>query len=310
MEEAIRQMNERNEKSIVYLDYSNRLRIRLQTKKVQDIPSLACRSRDSFIADSIAKWEAEKGLLYYRVNGPTDNLPAADAMLIVECPFQLRMFEKLQGRIKGDIIVYRPPDWSMHQDTIDFIYPDSSWHQTLHVGIKCLQGLPRTPRQELALKFSGFNPDNTSVFFGYDLAAITGISMQKFKPMMKYRFLNFYRRYSCYIPQIPPDDPFDLEIYRVLEAEPDTGGGLRLLRWGEPHDAVKSMRVPGFTKVIKRLVKSGHVTQYPQIYVVCDEYKKPDWEMLDGIQQVRVRNWLKMRDLVDLAPEYIQSRLP
>lgn len=308
MESAIKRMVSRNDRCVVFQKNWCLRQIRLKTLDVFDIPSIACRSWDSFADISLEKWQKEHNLLYYRHDTFRDKLPAADAMLYIEVPLQHKVYDQFSSRVGRETIIYRPPDWSMQEEALNFRYPNSAYYRTVLAAIEGLRGNARTDRQEMALRYSGFDPAKTTVFTADDIMAITGIGERLLRILLSYKFKGKYIRYHCYTPQIEPDEPDMLDMYRILEGEPDVGRGMRMLRFDElcrifERNGIAN-RVPGFKPYLKRLVREAYVSSSPPVYLMTDGWRKPDYHVIDAVANVRRGDWFRMMNLVEAAPEY------
>jgi len=297
---SIRKMVAENSRPVVYQQYRCYKPIRIVLNDVADIPATTCQAWTERADESLYNWHADQ-LLYYRPALKSDKFPECDALLFIECPQQYNDFEELAAKVRGDIIIYRPPSWKLHEETILLRYPTSDHYRALMALIEALKGRELTQRMQQALDYSGYDPERTAVFTAQDAKEILGMAEKQMRSILKYRFRGFYSRFEVYRPMCAPVYRSQDEMYAILENEPDLGGGWRMLRFNELRDG----RAPEFKRYLREFVRSRNVQQSPSIYLLTDGYRKPNFDVIDAVTNARRGNWFKMRNVVDGAPEYL-----
>lgn len=291
MESATRQMWKTNDRCILYRGNHLLRHIPMKTREICDIPTIAARTWDSFVEQSIERWRDERGLLVY-TEFKKDMVPPADALLFVECPLRYRTVEKIADRIGREIIIYRHPDWSMHEEALDYYFPGSAHYTALLATIAGLHGKELSEKEERALAYSGLDRANVTIFTAQDIENICGIPERQLKALLAYKFRGFYLRWQCYTPLLEPTEAAYWETYKALEALPDVGGGMRMLKMGIGDKGVRA------------LVKECYVSRVPDVYMMRHGWKTPDMDIIDAISNVKRGDFYHIKALVDLAPRY------
>jgi hypothetical protein len=293
----------------VVIDHHCNKTIRLQNKFISETPSHVVRSWDADVFNQIYRWEVARGLLFYKASMYYDRLPECDSMLFVECPLSFQKFISMADRARRDVIVYCPPSWQLHEETVSFKQPPSDYHRAVLDMLKCFRGRDLTPIQEAALRYSGLSGTTTSVFSAREIEEILGINERQLRFILSFRFKGFLHVYTPYTPVVEPTlEPY-LEMYRVLENEASVYRGARMLRFNElaPREGERDrrrFRIAGFKPVLKKLIRFGYVEQGERIYMMGDGFKTPDWDVIDSLGNVRRGQWYKMRNLIEAAPFY------
>jgi hypothetical protein len=302
IESAIRRMNERNEWSIVFQNSFCRRSVRERLEKVADIPSILVRPWDLFAEKSIEKWQAEKGLMYYRNLRRKDLMPETDALIFTCCPLHEKELFQFQGRVRKELIIYRPPDWSMHDEEIEFKHPDSSVYRKIVDALDVVKNDELTKNQFLAFQYSDFYGKEASIFSQPRIESIAGIKRGQFNLALRGKWFmkGRYHRYNIYQLMVAPMEPDLLEMYRILEEEEDVEGGLRILRFGK----LKRGYVKFFEKALKILVKSKCVAEYEPVHIVLSGFKPMDYEIQDAVSAVKREGCYRLRKMVNESPIY------
>jgi hypothetical protein len=308
MTHAINVVAYRNEKVIV-VDGRNTLKsIRGQTQMPEGMRALKCRSWDSFCHKTIAEWNYIKGVLIMNADRHCLDFPECDAMVFLEAPIRHSEFLRMVEKVKREVVIYEPPDWKNHEDTINHRYPSSAHYQTILTFCDSIKG--RTDLdwiEQAALARSGFDPARTSVFTKKLIEPITGLEERQFVTPMAYKFRGFYRRYYAYMPVFPPDIPHLKIMYDVLLNEPDCGNDLRLLRFNELDRIWEQkridVRVPGFKAAMKVMIRQHYVDRYDSVFVIQDGFKRLNYNLIDAVSNVHRGDWFKMRACINEAEE-------
>ena len=295
-------MAERNESSVVFQHSFCQRRIRERLDLVADLPSVLVRPWDSFAVKTIEKWQANKGLMFYRHMVKMDLVPETDALLFTCCPLHEKELAQFAGRVRNEIINHRPPDWSMHDETIAFKYPSGETYRKIIGALSVLKDAVLTRNQRLAVKYSYLPENKVSAFSEHEMHEVAGIPAGQFHRAIqgKWFMQGHYHRYEVYQPMVAPMEADLLEMYRLLEAEPDAGGGLRMLRMGK----LKQGYIKFFEKALGILVKTKCVMQYEPVHIVLEGFKPMDYEMQDAVSAVKRAGCMRLRSMVDAAPIY------
>lgn len=302
MELAIREMSFRNDKYVVYRKNMNRRKIPLRLNQVKDLPFQIARVWDERFNDALEFWEGDGGMLLYTYDIRRPHYVNAQAALFVEAPLRMMEFQDFTNTIEREVVVYRPPNWNLHEDTLEYTTPTSAHYYTLLTMVHCLMGRTLDPRQQSAFDNSGYkDPTKTAVFEASEIQAITGIDERQLRMMLSgYGFRKSYIRYHCYTPMVEPEDPEMLYVYNLLVSQPDVWRGQRMLKF----DYLPQGKVVGFHKYLKRLIKEGYVVKHPHVYVIKVGYRPIDYSMIDAVVNAKRGEWFRLRNLVDSAPEY------
>jgi hypothetical protein len=299
---SIRKMMERNDYCIYYYSMNCDQLIPHRLNCISDIPQLACRPWDTFAHNNIDRWRESRELMWY-TEAFVDLLPQCEALLFAECPLQYEKFERIAERVEREIVIYRPPSWKLHENTIATKYQGSANHQAVLMAIECLRSRELTPRYRDALNYAGFPEGETSVFSSTDILILLRIPHRQLQSILKYRFRGFYVRYHVFRPTIEPDDEWGKEMFNILMAEPEVGQGLRMLRFGE----LSAGRIDGFKRWLLTAHRFHHVERMPDIYLLKSGYRKPSYVTIDALANAHRGDWYKMRNIVDGAPSYDDS---
>lgn len=302
MELAIREMSFRNDKYVVYRKNMNRRKIPLRLNQVKDLPFQIARVWDERFNDALEFWEGDGGMLLYTYDIRRPHYVNAEAALFVEAPLRMMEFQDFTNTIEREVVVYRPPTWHLHEDTLEYTTPSSSYYHTLITLVHCLMGRDLSERMEAAFVSSGYKDRfKTAVFEASEIQAITGIDERQMRLMLSgYGWRKSYVRYHCYTPMVEPEDSEMLYIYNLLCEVPDVWRGQRMLKF----DYLPQGRVMGFHKYMKRLIKEGYVQKHPSVYVIKMGYRPLDYSMIDAVVNAKRGEWFKMRNIIDSAPEY------
>lgn len=304
IEQAIRSMASRNKYSLAFEFAWCRSRVRTRYNLISDVPSVLLLSWDGNRESVVRKWRHNGGLMIYRHMARFDNMPESDAVLFTEMPLMYKQFAKFQDRAKKEIIIYRPPDWSMHETSVNAKFPLSDAYRKTTQAMKSMIGKHDnlTRNQELCLSACGHDKDECAVFSTEQIEGASGLMFGQFKAMWKGKFTlrGHYDFYDLYKPMIPPDEPDLLDIYQALERERSIGGGLRALRFGKPSDG----KIKFFEKGLKLLVQLRSVAKYDRVHIVRAGWQEMDEEITDAIAGVRRRSFERLRNMVDAAPFY------
>jgi len=301
MEGAIRSMAASNPRTVVFYHNWCLRRVRPRFDLLADIPSVLLRAWDANADKTGAKFQRDKGLLFYSHMSRLDKMPSTDGLMFTEMPLAFRDLEQFAGRVKHEIVVYRPPDWSMHQEAIEHSYPMSGDYLKFfaEIGEKFGKHEHLSFSQNLALRFCGLPPERLAVFNIHDIQSIKGATMRrilKFQLCMR----RHYIRYDAYKPMIAPTSQDQLDVYRAIESQPDAGSGVRLLKFGKAEGPI----VPQFEKTLRLLVKNKCIMRYDDIHIILDGWQKLDYEAIDAVAEVRRKGCLKLRSTVEQAPVY------
>lgn len=302
--EAIRLMAARNELSIVF-DYQWALRhVRHRLNQVADIPSVLVRPWDAFCETSVNKWLEQKGVMYYRhMPRYRDFLPESEAILFTDTPMQMSDLRNFDAKASNEIIIYRPPDWSMHQERVIFKYPSSEIFKRIFAAFAVLKEDDNlTKNQRIALSYCNFGKGKAIAFSAEKIAKLADISVHQFKRIFRFQFAlrGHYHRYDCFRLMIEPKDKDLLKIYRLLENEDDIEGGIRMLRFGCHTQAP----VKNYLKFFKIMVKQKCIEVYDPVHILVDGWKPMEYDVVDALVGVRRASCMEMRRLVEDAPVY------
>lgn len=303
MEAAFRYMVEANRNVLVYSRYMAIRPIRIRLNLVRDIPIELCIPWQPFSKYTIARWQENGGAMVYRTNPRTfrNEMPACDAMLIIECPFQIDDFERITKDVKQEVVVYRPPTWELHAETINHFFPSAETYVTLEAIFAGFVG--RTdlePEMEGVMAISPYPRETTAVFTAWDIERLTGWKEKFLRMALKYRYYGRLSRYHIYSTRMGPDDKEMRWAYNILKEQPQVSPDNYAMRFDKPKEGL----IYGFKKMLKKLCWDMHVEREDSIYLFNTEGKPLEIDRIDAVNNMRRARWYKLRNLVDDAPEY------
>lgn len=303
MEGGILRMVERNFRCVIYRQSAGNRPIRMRGNKLKEIPMAIVRPWDPFVQATLSKWKDEGGAMLYQHDRTKMLVPECEAVFFIEAPMQYQQFEPIAAQASREVVIYRPPTWNLHEEYIRQHYPTSEVHHSVILLIQAMRGRAVNEKLQAALDRSGFDPRVTATFEASEIEAMTGISERQLRHVLKsQKFRGKYDRYHCYEPFFPPTDkePDMLECYEQLEENPNMYRDQRMLRYDVPCQG----RSIGFKRMLTQLVRRKFVRRHPNIYVVTVGYKPLDYMIVDALANARRGDWFKMKNIIDLAPDY------
>jgi len=282
----------RNDMPIVFSGRFCRRRIPLRQDLVANIPSIPMSPKGDGWKYILERWAKRRCLLYYNYKPWPDWRPTGEAMLFIECPLSYEFFEWICRGIKREVIIYRPPDWSMQEEMIKIKNPDSSQHRAVMFTSGSFMHGPRNVQETLALNLSGFSQETTKVFTRKEVAQITNISERAVRAILRKHGKNHHQWYQPLRLNHAPDDPELAPWYAELEEQSDWGDGLRMIRNG-----IGSYKM-------SLLLGAGAITYYPPVHVLAEGWRLSRTEALDVTFNLRQSDWYNMRKLVEDAAQY------
>lgn len=302
MEAAIHAMAERNKCVMVYERLSPycKRRIRIRNGLMKDLEPKLVRGWDSFAPMQIADWRDKGGVMMFRDSNIVKNPPpTCESVLITEMPIFPEDFYRLCDLATKELIVFVPPDWSMHEEELNVRYPLSDAVVRLRTEIDGLRDYePMIPQKVAVLKYSRCDPKTTAVFFSKQIEELAEVPEGSFKRIfMKKRV---YSRFECYRPMMPPTDDGLLQVYQELEKCENLGNGLRALRNGIISSIPKA-RIDHKLKILKR---AKNIIKYDDVYLVEKPLKPVNFDMHDAEQGVIRKQHYKLREFMDDKPFY------
>jgi len=303
MEAGILSMASRNHRCVIYKQHASNKPIRMRGNKLKEIPMKIVRPWDSFMGITVDKWKDEGGVMLYHHDRFKIFVPQTEALFFIETPMQYQQFAPLAALASKEVIIYRPPTWSLHEDYIAQHYPTSEVHHSVMLIIQAMRGRQLSRRLQSALDKSGFDPASTATFEASEIEAMTGISERQLRLTLKSpKFRGKYIRYHCYEPFFPPteSEPDLLECYRQIEENENIWNDQRMFKFDAPCQG----RIIGFKRMLVALCRRKFVRRHPNIYLVTVGYKPLDYMVVDALANARRGDWFKMRNIVDLSPAY------
>ena len=302
MEAAARQLVDTNRNVIIYMQHRSARPIRMRMNKLKDLHIELAKAWLPFAPATIERWQAKGGLLVYRPhpNSFKAVVPACDAMLFIECPFLQTDFERITTHVKQEVVVYRPPTWELHNETIECLFPQAGTYVTLEAIFKSLIGRELSEEMQGALNASGYSPGTSAVFTVWEIEQLTGWNERFLKFALHHRYLRYSARYNVYSIRFKPDDEGMAWAYDILRGEPEIARGQYILR----NDGPKGPYVPGFKTQLKRLKRFNYIVREDSIYIVNFDGKPLEIDKLDAINNMYRGRWFKLKNMIDDAPEY------
>ena len=302
MEGAARQLVATNRNVIIYMQHRSARPIRMRMNKLKDLSIELCKAWQPMAAGVIERWSAKGGLMVYRPhpNSLKAVMPPSDAMLFIEAPYMISDFERITANVRQEVVVYRPPTWGLHNETIEHLFPHAGTYLTLDSIFKSLVGRELTEEMQGALDASGYPPGKTAVFTAWDIEQLTGWNERFLKYALYHRYLRYSIRYHIYSVRFPPDDEAMRWAYDILREQPEVARGQYALRDDRP----KGPYVLGFQQQLKRLKRFNYIVREDNIYVINLSGPPLQIDKLDAINNMYRGRWFKLKTLIDEAPEY------
>ncbi len=300
--DSIRQLLTVNPDVILHIKYACKRPIRYILNEIEDLRTIPAGARSPLYPLQVAKWRKKHGLLIYRPGRIRSPLPHSDALVYAECPMRWTDVEQDCKWVKNEIVIYQPPAWDLHDETVYLRHPTANNMAAILAVTNAMIGRTLTDRLAAALDYSGWSGRDTAVFEASEITAITGLSEAELIRAIGMRYLGNHIRYHTVTPQIEPESPDLLELYRALKAHPDVYRGARLLRFG---------KVPGVDKSVfwgmRALNKQNCISEGVRIYLLRPGDKYLDMPVLDAVSNARRGEWFKMKTLLDSAPDYLRT---
>ena len=303
MEGAARQLAATNRNVIIFMRHRSARPIRMRMSKLVDLPIELAKAWQPISKATIERWSVKGGLLVYRPhpNSFKEVMPPSDAMLFIEAPYMITDFERITANVRQEVVVYRPPTWELHNETIEHLFPHAGTYLTMDSIFKSLVGRELTEEMQGALDASGYLPSKTAVFTAWDIEQLTGWNERFLKYALHHRYLRYSIRYSIYQARIQPDHDEALRwAYDILTSQPEVARGQYALRDDQP----KGPYVFGFQQQLKRLKRLNYITREENIYVINLSGPPLQIDKLDAINNMYRGRWFKLKSLIDEAPEY------
>ena len=302
MEAALRRMVEENRNVLLYTRHHCINPIRFRYREVEDLPIYTCQPWTPFGQTAIDQWEAKGGVLIYRPHPAPkkDARPPCDAMLLIECPLQMNTFEQVTSGVRQEVVVYRPPTWRLHNDTIETLYPSKDTYVLLDAVFKSMVGRELTEEQDSAAAMSGIARHHAAVFIAWEIEQLAGWNERYLRYAMSYKYRHKSSRFHVYSTRIPPQDENLRWAYDILISQPEVSKGMYTLRFNFPLGG----RINKFESMLKQLVRQCYVVKEDSIYVVDTSATQLDYERIDAINNMHRGRWFKVKSLVDASQEY------
>ena len=306
MEDSIRKMSETWDWPIVFEYFQCKRKVRLKQNKIQDIPSILVKSWMPHAKTQIKDWEHE--LMFYQHHVSFGNPPGCNAMFLVECPLQYRLFNQWTEKVIAETIVYCPPDWSMHEEVINNRYPETHEYKKVIKLLRIFKDYEFNHIKNAALQFSGMSVNTFSVFTGKEWESETGVPETRLRHILNNRYKGLYKKIYPYILGLPPESDL-CATYDLLLNEPSHKKGYRFLRGNQLARVFESggikNRVPKFNTDLKKLIRGKHIIECEPVYIVYNKSEKMmDWQEIAEKSDKYREEWYKIRDIVTNAEEY------
>ena len=273
MKAAYRSMIKRNFACILRNSYFCNRPIRFRA----DIPTISANPSVIGYEDRILRWLQYGGVLVdTRRFKYIDDIPRCHAMLIPEAPMGYQECNHLSRRVSNEIIIYKPPNWELHEESVNYYWPRANRVNDLLDAVSTIKN-KNHPLVKAAIKDSKF-----TVCF----EELEGFNEIELRAILK--LLPAYKRYNCYRPMISPEGGEDLDLYRKLESIADIHNGWRLTT----------------SNAFSRLVKNNNVESGPQLHLIDNSKTILDLVKIRAIGEARRQDWEAMRTMIDLSPEY------
>lgn len=274
--------------------------IRMRRSLLKDLNPKVIRSWDSFSKNQVEQWRKDGGVVNWRDGDKVSNVPECDAILMTEMPLFPDDFYRIYNLARKEIVIFVPPDWSMHEEEINRRYPLSDVLVKLRSTIDNLRGYhdDLTKVQRAVLAIGECDPAKTAVFGHAEIEKLAEVPVGVFRSLFLRR--RVYTRYECYRPMVPPEDPSLTEIYASLCNVPEIGGGIRALKSGAhmPHIPPKA------SFLLKKLRLAKSIQKFDDVYLIEKPFKPINYDIFDAEQGVIRKQHYKLREFIQDKPIY------
>lgn len=299
MEAAVRSLSERHRNVLVLMDYKSVRPIRMNTRgKLWDLDIDWCMGWKPNADEVVSRWRAKGGILQYRSNprAKRPHCPEADAIVFVECPMQWDQFEHQCLSARQEVVVYRPPTWSLHERTIEHLFPSREAYETIEAYMDALVFGEFDEVQQRAIAASGYK--RGAAFMADDLMQVAGWD-EKFLRYLLRRYSFQVTRWHPYKLRLQPRSADMRWAWDVLCAQPEFSRKCHALRFNELYP-----RRPGFKTMMRRLSKENYISPEDCIYVVDSDRRHVDIDVFVAVNNMHRGRWLRIRNFVDDMEEY------
>ena len=300
MEAAVRSMSERHRNLLVTLDYKCVDKIRLQTtKKLHDVKMEMAFETKPESQPTIDRWRNQGGVLKYRSMASRYHmrLPIADAIMMAECPLQWEAFESGMVSARDEIVIYRPPSWSLHEKSIEHWYPRREYFEMMDAYLLSLRFQPMPDYLQSAANFWLIKP-SVSAFFAQDLFDLFCWDDKFVK-----RLILFYKFRALWLLPVSfrliPHERDLKWAWDILKSQHTLSNGDVVLRGGE-----LPKRIPGFKAMFRRLILEKYVVRRKLVYLVDNDMKVSQHSRIEASTTIARGQWYRMREYMETLPEY------
>ena len=304
MEASLQQLVDTNRNVLIYMRHKCVRPIRLRLNKLPDMHVELCKVWKPFAQATIDRWQANGGAMVYRPHPNTqkDSIPACDAMLIIESPFLITDFERITRNVRQEVVVYRPPTWELHNESMESIYPRADTYITMDTIFRSLVGRELTQEMQAALDATKFPVATTAVFTADDITALTGWSERFLKQALRYRYRFMSMRWHVYYVRMKPHHDEAMRwAYEILAKQVEVAPRQYALRANRPSGPY----IHGFKTQMKRMVRENYLSIEDNIYVINTGGPPMQIDKLDAINNMYRGRWFKLKTLVDEAPAHL-----
>lgn len=278
--------------------------IRLRLKKLQDIRPFVARENPAFDSQ-IEQWKEECGtLVNYRRFLKSEPTYDYDACFLCETPLSIDEIEAQSKGAKALCVLYKPPVWRAHEETLFAIYPTGTSCKRFMQAV--WHGKPTKEYASIALA-CGIPTAGTHALDDDALAKELSLSLPELGILRKRAMRSAAgRRYSQVvqlIPRIEPDDKTLHEVYRFIKNELPTLGHIRLAR---DNALAKSVRY--WKTAMRALVRSGSVEQRARTCFYFIDGLAPDYAKIEAEHQAARARFEQLRSEVDSLPEFLSRQ--
>lgn len=274
--------------------------IRMRVKMLQAIRPFYLRNAPEFDKE-IERWNAENGtLVNYRPFQITEPALNHDAGLVCECPMSMDALGDLTRDTKSVCVVYRPPTWRQHEETIYVKFPPATTAKRFVQAI-----LATKPTQDMLriAQTCGIPTAGTYAASDDDLQAALSVSGSELKAVRKIAMRSVEgRRYAFVTPlvaRIEPEDKTLMQLYRFIEERLPAAGHVKLAR---DNVLAKAMR---FWKIgLRALVRSGSIERKVPLGFYFMDTIAPDYDRIHAEHIAAKSKLARLIEFVDALPEF------
>lgn len=296
MEQAIVLLASRYKRVLVKATYKMEKRIRIRPERFE--PIHAYYQLISGADTQFQLWKEKGGVLVNFRDGPV--YADYDAVIMIECPFDINELYYHAGTAKQVAVIFRPPTWVYHRAEMLRMNPASVTCRIVHDYIVSERG-NKSDIKEGICNLLGSDPSTTALI--EDQTLYKAVSMNnKEVSLIKNKLFRYSQKplsFQTFRLRFEPDDMALMPTYKYLETEALNIDGLRIV------NVVHFRRESAFhKKALNLLCRSGSVVRVSRISLYDVETINPKWDWIERRHKVFLLKLEAIINTVDNLPEF------